>query len=121
MSKYGDAVATGLCELLTLAVETGGRWNSTAVDLVDKLALHKSQHVSPLLRRSVQLAWADRWASMLGMAVQDALASSLLAASGHRLVLDQSAAPAPELDLLLDGQRWAFEEPAICPIPIDFP
>ena len=48
---------------------------------------------------------------MLGIALQDALAASLLAESGKRLVLDQSAAPAPELDILLDGQRWAFEEP----------
>ena len=68
--------------------------------------------MSPLLRRSVRLAWIDRWASMLGIAVQDALAASLLAASGRQLVLDQSAAPVPELDHLLDGQRWALEEPA---------
>lgn len=50
---------------------------------------------------------------MLGVAVQDALAASLLAAPGPGLVLDQRAAPAPELDHLLDGQWWAFEEPAV--------
>ena len=38
-----------------------------------------------------------------------ALAASLLAPSGPGLVLDQRAAPVPELDSLLDGQRWAFE------------
>ena len=43
---------------------------------------------------------------------EDTIAASLLAASGAQLVLDQAAAPPPELDLLLDGQRWAFEEPA---------
>ena len=46
---------------------------------------------------------------MLGIALQDAVAASLLAVSGQRLVLDQGAAPGPELDLLLDGQRWALE------------
>ena len=46
---------------------------------------------------------------MLGAAVQDATAASLLVASGKQLVLDQSAAPVPELDNVLDGQRWAFE------------
>ena len=46
---------------------------------------------------------------MIGMAVQDALAASILAPAGPGLVLDQSAAPAPELDILLDGQRWAFD------------
>ena len=74
-----------------------------------QLARYKVQHVSPLLRRSVQLAWQDRWWAMLSVAVQDALAASLLATSGRRLVLDQSAAPEPPVDVLLDGQRWALD------------
>ena len=37
------------------------------------------------------------------------MASSLLALSGTGLVLDQSAAPVPEVNTVLDGQRWAFE------------
>ena len=32
---------------------------------------------------------------------------------GFRGVLDQRAVPVSELDHLLDGQRWAFEEPAV--------
>ena len=39
-----------------------------------------------------------------------AIAASLLAVSGARLVLDQSAAPIPELDAVLDGQRWAADD-----------
>lgn len=46
---------------------------------------------------------------MIGVAVQNSLAASLLAPNGPGLVLDQPAAPASELDLLMDGQRWAFE------------
>lgn len=46
---------------------------------------------------------------MLGIAVQDAIAASLLAVSGKQLVLDQSAAPIPELNVVLDGQRCAAE------------
>ena len=46
---------------------------------------------------------------MLGIAVQNAIAASLLAHPSARLVLDQSAAPVPELDSVLDGQRWASE------------
>ena len=109
-AKYGDATASGLCELLTLACEVGGRWNETATDLVYKLAVYKSQYVPLSLRRSVELAWVDRWASMLGIVVQDAIAASLLAVSGAQLVLDQSAAPIPELDAVLDGQRWAADD-----------
>ena len=51
---------------------------------------------------------------MIEVTVQNALAASLLAPHGPGLVLDQPAAPAPDLDLLMDGQRWAFE-------PADFP
>lgn len=60
-------------------------------------------------RKSVAMAWRDRWACMLGAAVQDAIASSLLAQSGIQLVLDQSASHIPELDVVLDGQKWAVE------------
>ena len=49
---------------------------------------------------------------MLGVAVQNAIASSLLAQSGSQLVLEQNAAHAPDLDALLDGQRWASEHSA---------
>ena len=46
---------------------------------------------------------------MIGMAVQDAVTASLSAIHGPGLVLDQAAAPTPELDILMDGQRWAFD------------
>ena len=46
---------------------------------------------------------------MVSVAVQDAIAASLLAPASRSLVLDQSAAPAPSLDKLLDGQRWAVD------------
>ena len=46
---------------------------------------------------------------MLGVAVQNALATFLLAPCGRRLVLDQSAAPEPAVDVLLDGQRLAVD------------
>ena len=35
---------------------------------------------------------------MLGVAIQNALAASLLAADGKKLVLDRGDAPEPELD-----------------------
>ncbi len=41
--------------------------------------------------------------------LQDAIVASLLAVSGAQLVLDQSAAPVPELNAVLHGQRWAAE------------
>jgi len=46
---------------------------------------------------------------MVSVAVQDAIAASLLAPACSALVLDQSAALAPTLDKLLDSQRWAMD------------
>ena len=107
--KYEDVARSELAELVVLACEVGGRWNETAVDLVRQLAKLKVKNVHPLLKRSVELAWTDRWWALLGVAVQNALTASLLAAEGKTLVLDRGEAHEPDLDLLLDGQRWAFD------------
>ena len=108
--KYKEAVDSDLVHFVTLGFETGGRWNDAALDLIEMLAHHRARDVPQLLRKSVQLAWKDRWCSMVGMAVQDAIAASILAPHGPKLVLDQSAAPSPESDVLLDGQWWAFDQ-----------
>ena len=110
LKKYGDVAASPLGELLVLGCETGGRWNDTAVELVRKLAKNKVKMVHPLLRRSSELAWCDRWWAMLGVSVQDAYTASLLVHSGRGLVLGDTAAGAPSLDEVLDGQRWALEQ-----------
>ena len=55
------------------------------------------------------MALVDRCYAMV-IAVQDAFAGSLSAAAGKGLVLDSGAATLPELDTLLDGQRWATDE-----------
>ena len=102
--KYHDVVSSPLAELVTPAVEVGGRWNDEAFNVVRQLAAHKATSSPPFLRRSVQLAWADRWWSIPWVAAQNALAASILAAPGPRLVLDGAAAPEPDVDLLLDGQ-----------------
>ena len=103
--KYRDLVSSPLAELLVLACEVGGRWNDQATELVRALAKQKVKNEHPLLRRSAELAWHDRWWSLLGVAVQDALAASLLANLGKQFVLDEKVADEPSLDNLLDGQR----------------
>ena len=108
-TKYSDVEDSPLAELVVLACEVGGRWHHRTEELVRLLARNKVANVHPLLRRSVELAWIDRWWAMLGVAVQDALAASLLAPSSKQLVLDSGAAETPDLDALLDGQRWAFD------------
>ena len=66
---------------------------------------HKVLETPEVLRRSAQLAWANRWWTMLSVATQDALAASVLASASKGLVLDSSASDAPDLDILLDHHR----------------
>ena len=106
-TKYEDVAESPLADLVVLACEVGGRWHDEALGWVRRLAKHKAREQHPLLRRSVELAWADRWYAMLGVCAQDALAASLLAHHGRKLVVDDNTALEPELDALLDGQRWA--------------
>ena len=75
--------------------------------LVSALAKHKAEAAPPLLRAAAQAAWADRWWSLLGVASQKAVATSLLAVSGKGLVLDSPSDEVLPLDALLDSQRWA--------------
>ncbi len=109
-TRYQDVEACSLTELLVLAVKVGGRWNAAACDLVQQLAEHKFANESPVLRKATQKAWEDRWWSLLGMAIQGALAASLLARIGKGFVLDAPVAWAPDVDVLLDAQRWVAEE-----------
>ena len=63
------------------------------------------QDVPLVLKRSAELAWSDRWWTLLGVAIQDALAASVLAPSCSGLVLDASTSYEPEIDRLLDDER----------------
>ena len=94
-------------KLLVLAAEVGVRWNETAELLVEQLAELRASQCPLLLRGATKRAWQDRWWSLLGTAVQGAVAASLLARSGPQLVLDTPAAFPPDLEDLLDAQRWA--------------
>ena len=104
--KYHDVHDSPIAELITLAVELGGRWNEAAHGLLRGLAKHKVRNTPLLLRRSAELAWADRWWSMLAVTVQNSFAASVLAAGGPGIALDGSADDEPEMDLLFDAQRW---------------
>ena len=83
----------------------GGRWNDASLNLVRLLAQHKVQKTPQVLRRSAQLAWINRWWTLLAVAAQDSLAASVLAPATKGLVLDASASDAPDLDILLDHHR----------------
>ena len=68
LNKYWDVEESSLGELVCLGCEVRGRWNEEAHAWVRGLAKEKAKNQHPLLRRSVELAWLDRWWALLGAA-----------------------------------------------------
>jgi len=52
VTKYSDVADTGLCKLLTLATETGGRCNKSATDLIDRLSTYKAEYAPRVIAAS---------------------------------------------------------------------
>ena len=64
--------------LVVLGCEVGGRWNDEALGFVRRLARLRAAQAPPILRQSMAAAYSRRWWCLLGVAVQDALASTAL-------------------------------------------
>ncbi len=79
--------------------------NDTSLELLSLLAKHKVRDAPPVLRRSAQLAWATRWSTLLGVALQDAVAASLLEPARKGMLLHHDLPFCPEIDELLDMER----------------
>ena len=77
-TTYPDLVDSDRLRLTTLACEIGGRWSQSTVDVVRALAKAKARQAPQRVRVAAQLGWERRWWSMLSVAVQDALASTLV-------------------------------------------
>ena len=86
-NPYGD--------LTVLACETGGRWHATALGMVARLVATRTQTVPPLLRRAAAQAFHRRWWSLLSVALQRTVATSLLDHPG--LGCMPGSGPAPPL------------------------
>ena len=102
---YADVEPFG--QLLVLGCEVGGRWSEDAIQLARALSRYKAEQATEHLRESVRAAWSDRWWAIVGVAVQKAVADSLLAeARSGTSACSSVAADVPSLDVLLDSQRW---------------
>ena len=64
--------------LVVLASEVGGRFSKEAQAFVRRLARLRCQQAPPMLRSVAQAAFARRWWALLSVAIQDALAATLL-------------------------------------------
>ena len=82
------------CHLVVVALETGGRWSSEALELVESLAAARARE-APILRRSAHLAWARRWGRMLSVLCARSFANSLT--SPPTVDLQGTDGPVPDL------------------------
>ena len=63
---------------MTLACEIGGRWDAGALAFMDKLVTVRARRAPSLLQAAAARGWQRRWWSLLSVAVQDALAATLI-------------------------------------------
>ena len=61
-----------------VGVETGGRLNYEAKELLSQLAAAKARSAPRLLQPSMTRVWRARWTCMASVAAQDALAATLV-------------------------------------------
>ena len=90
---YGD--------LTVLACEVGGRWHGGATSIVSRLVDTKTQSVPPILLFAARLAYHRRWWSLLAVALQRTVATTLL--DHPRLGEMPGSGPAPPLADVLQG------------------
>ena len=77
-AKYAELVTSERCRLVVVALETGGRWSTEALEFVADLASSRARDAPPVLRRSAFLAWRKRWTRMLSVSCARAFATSLV-------------------------------------------
>ena len=69
-TDYPDVAHSPQAELLSLSVETYGRWNKDSLQLIRQLARAKAENVPEVLRKSVESAYSNRWWSLFSIALQ---------------------------------------------------
>ena len=76
--KYSELVPAERCRLVVIALETGGRWSTEALNFVEDMANSRAREAPPRLRRSAFLAWRKRWTRMLSVSCARSFATSLV-------------------------------------------
>ena len=76
--KYHELLGSKRCKLVVLALSTGGRWSTEAIQFIQDIAWAKARSAPEYLRASVAFAWQRRWAQMLSVSAATAFANSLV-------------------------------------------
>ena len=98
-----------ILKLVVVAAEIGGRLNRESRDLLKTLSLFRAQSEPRALQNQVARVWEQRWLTLIGVSIQDAVAATLIDEGSKFL----DGAPVQEplsVDVWLDGLR-SFENP----------
>ena len=79
---YHDVVSSGLGALRCLRSEVYGRFGTQAAELLPALATERTRGIDANLRKGLALGLLHRWAGILGVALQRAVARSILRPGG---------------------------------------
>lgn len=101
-TTYPELVDSPVLRLLTVATETGGRFNRTAKTLIADAARARARSEPRVLERAAARGWMTRWITMLAVAAQDALAATLVNEGVGQLDGVDGYAPLA-VDIWLDG------------------
>ena len=113
--RYPELTAARRCRLVVVAVEVGGRWGPDARQLIRALARERSTEAPPWVRAAACAGWTARWAAVVAVAVQRALATSLLELPPAG---DTLTGTPPDLPDLLADTRWELPAgPSRLPLP----
>ena len=79
---YAPVVSSGLGALYCLGHEVYGRWHTECVDLLIQLAREHSRGLPARLRKGLLISYVKRWSSLIGVAIQKAVADNILNSAG---------------------------------------
>ena len=77
-AAYPELVGSAVVRLVTVASEVGGRMSPETKGLLQQLAGARARTAPPMLQRAARAGWAWRWACHISIAVQGALAATLV-------------------------------------------
>ena len=76
--RYPELVESPIVRLVTLACEVGGRWSTDTQEVLVGLAAARARTATSPLRAVAQAAWLWRWSCQISIAVQAAVAATLV-------------------------------------------
>ena len=87
------------CDLVVVALETGGRWGEEACNFIEEFAFARAREAPPALRFATAIGWQRRWTRMLATSSSVAFAQSIMQAPGAEsfAAVDGTAPPLEDL------------------------